>query len=466
MWCLASCFSDEEKYIELSKRLAETVGGLPKGYDFRKVFLFLLLNSDTDAIDLVAEDENFCHLIGTVPPINFLLTLRLIFKLGGLRFLLGLIAYGPSVLSMSVIDTILKADELSPQTLSDPELILNLSKACFYKLTLNTGESVVILEKFHNYLLSLQKYGYSSFPNDKPYSCMNVDWKKGLYYIHNVQLFEFTLEKNVTLDQSECWEGYLMHCNSKESDELSKVKPRTLDDLVWEYRSVIMTNLNKLVRELTVDNWMGMAEVTYKADKTLQRTLGEKTYQFVELLENISNDPRLADLPAYLEAAMPFAMKPEDEVEKTEDLSIEEIKSKLTCAVSRSSKCMKIFLKSEDVLKDDGTLAIIQDNCDLLDKSDVEFILFSSVQILKEGDIDSSKVERLKSLSYESMKNLNLEEILEVKQNFCETFGVVSYLSDSQFTSNLQDAFNKLSFEPENISEEVRLICQYYLKTF
>ncbi|XP_034231970.1 uncharacterized protein LOC117639965 isoform X2 [Thrips palmi] len=384
--------------------------------------------------------------------------LILILQSGGSHFLQDLIAFGPFALSTSVIDSILSADELSPQKSVDVEFILNLSKSCFRRMTLNTSESAVILEKFFNYLVLFQNYGYSSLPNDKPYPCMNEDLKKGLHYINNLHLYEFTLKENVTLDQGKCWEGYAMRCaTSNDSAVCKNLQPRSVDELIWSFRSVIISNLNKLLRELTVDNWMGMAEVTYyNGDKTLQRTLGEKTFQFLELLEKLSDDPRLPDLPAYLEAAMPFAMKPELKVEKTEDLSMDEMKSRFSCPVGRSSKLMKLFLTCPDIFQDDEKLGIIRDNCDLLDKSDVELILFSVVQILKEGNVNPSQEEILKSLSYQSTKYLTLENILEVKHNYLHCFGMESYLSGSQFIPNLLGAFNKLSFEQEDISEEWR----------
>ncbi|KAJ1523410.1 hypothetical protein ONE63_001274 [Megalurothrips usitatus] len=433
--------TDEGSFQKLYDDLRKCMSSCPEGYELRNIYMFILLNGDANFVDSIAEDQDFAHLIDTIPRLSQKLTLRLILNCGGLFFIKELIAFGPSAVSISVMETIYSTEELHHFRFSST-FARDLSKACFYKLTHSQGERWTNLEKIYGFFEAWQADFRSTH-------MLSEDNEVIQMMVHNVEIALFMFERDIA-DIGKCWPIYLLMC--KNNSENNTVAENEIHKKIIECFKISILSNQHFLEEVTFFEWLDWSQKCYNQSDTYQQYFGRLAWKLKVKLEEQIENPEYDEIPVRQLASVlsSFSTEPKDDEERF--AGIDEIKLRLSDENSKTEKWMKAFLQHSDVKYDEETLSLIEANSTLLDKDDVEFILNRIVASVR----DKSPCDKnsLRCLCNLIMKNLSLENMKAIYRNYIDKYATSSDLCDSEFTSHLQAAFNKTCFDSEECSNE------------
>ncbi|XP_026273222.1 uncharacterized protein LOC113202973 isoform X2 [Frankliniella occidentalis] len=434
--------TEDEKLQTLCEQMTAVLNGA-KDYNQQNIFLFILLNSDADYVDIVAEDENFSHLIDTIPRLSHALILRVILGSGGLLFLQDLVAFAPPTISLTVMETLHTLTDLKQK----PQFaITELANACFHKLFLCNGENMETVHKFLTFfkLCQSENFEWMRLINE-------VEWK-ARRVIHNLRICVFCMKENYE-KQCDTWNGFMIKSSKDEMNNCSINGPKlqSVEEVITECRNIVIEQCVGVLQELTIDDWLEMAEFELDCYQDKIRNLA---YEAKEFLEHFEDHKNLVDFTPLFEVLEPFAVKPHREEEKESSPDIQKVRLMLSNNATKSQKWMKEFLNFSCVLEDSDNFIIIENNCGLLDCQDVEHLLEKIISYIGSENVNEDVKERLKCLHYKVVKVLPPEKLAQVHKNFMEKYGLSTILRCTDFTALLRSAFNRTTFkDQESVNE-------------
>ncbi|KAK3907650.1 Transmembrane protein 126A [Frankliniella fusca] len=435
--------SQELKDKERLQMLSEQIKGVLNNTDdcnHKNIFLFMLLNSDADYVDIVAEDENFSHLVDTAPRLDHSLILRVVLRLRGILFLQELVAFGPPTISLSVMKTLCHINDIVREPVF---AITEMANACFHRLYLSSSEN---LEFAFNFLQFFKQCLSVNFEWIR--SISECEWK-ACRIIHHLSICAFCMKEKL-VDKTDSWNGFVIKCSLNEIDKVSinSSKIHSVQDMIVECRNLIIENCIGILREITFLDWINMVDLKSECS---QEKIIKLAFQTKQVLEKFEKHEDVIELLQMMEFCGVAHREEENEI----SLPIEEVKLMLLDDATKSQKWMKMFLNFSCTLLDCENIDIIDTNYKLLDDEDVELLLEKIYTLLHSGNVCDVVLDPLKCLFYKVMKILPLEKLVDVHKYFMEKDGLSASLRCANFKALLRSAFNRTTFKNEESTNEV-----------
>lgn len=428
--------------------LAGTKLNSKQDQSLRRIYMFLVLNTNLSVQEKLIDDINCGHIVNCAPCLSKDILMELIWSLSLHKYTCESIVYCPLSLGAELLDTIL--DKISSVELLEAlPRVEELSKAVYCKcmrVELLQGADMKCTKwKLYTYFKKLLQYFVK--PNLKQmddvgpqelYRLAGFAMRCVLSLTTNcLKLYLNPVEQMV--DMSEVYDISLPElCDGDENENKFVTLNNFIDELVFTCKVNLCA--------VTVDIWLFWAEcVVDEADntRTLQNEISEAMYSCSEEMKKVQDSKVEFQLAGELIAILSsMAVKPRDEDDEIREADIELIIKNVSHGSKSQRKWFKALLRLNEVMSDKNCVDCLKNNLHLAEYEDVKEILEKAVAMLtvQHGD---QQCDKIKHLGLDSVKHLSLEQQVEIVQWFFITFGTsVNFLTDG-FHVVATEVFNK-----------------------
>ncbi|XP_021914752.1 uncharacterized protein LOC110827415 isoform X2 [Zootermopsis nevadensis] len=407
--------------------------------------MFLVLNANLSVKEKLVEDINCGHIIDCVPNLSKELLVKLVWGLSLHKYACESIIYCPLSLGAELLDIFF--DNLSSvEPVQALPRVEELSKAVYCKYIqlehLQVADMKYAKWKLFTYFKNLMQYFVK--PDLKELGCIST---QDMY-----RFAGFAMKSILSL-----MTDYLkLYLNLQEHEvDVPEVYDISLPELcggVEKEIEVITSNnfINELLYTckvnfcaITVDIWLFWAECNVDEARTLQNEISEMMYSCSELLKKVRSDkvkfPLAGELITMLSS---MAVKPREEDDEIREADIELIIKNVSDKSKSQKKWFKALLALNEVISD-NCADCLKNNLYLAEYEDVKAILEKTIATIESKHGDREWRDKIKRIGLDSLKQLALQEQVEIVQWFFKKFGTsVDFLTDS-FHVVATEVFNK-----------------------
>lgn len=476
----------ERELVDESRQPIQDTGKLQK---LRKIFMFLIMNTDVTYKYNIKDDQEFVHVFEICPLLPKFLLVTLVWELNLDKFFNEMLSYSPCWFTFQYFEPTtnsLKFIEDAFEVLNKVALLL---KAIFISITrselrvMDNVDTRIIHNKLYDYTMNLLRLFYTpdsekfkNFTKEKSYKYAGFAIK----YLLELVLFSFDVYENADIAKPpEEWREYnicnqLLKKTTADKKETKHLKERQL--------TIIRALLNALqtqVMMVKIDVFIHWVEIDLNYKENLQEIIGAMAFSVGQKM--ISNKAFGHDVQQQLKV---FEIRPKTLEDTIRDATIGEILNKLD-DVKLDYNIRKAWfnelLNRSSPLGNDECLQTIKQNIKLMTAEHCLQILdFIKLEILRnyqeEGndaveniisnleqmDIDPENYEELNELILLSMKNFNVQQILTVLNYQYKLYGSNTTLfARAEISSRLTEFLNK--YHADSSSFDVQ---QFLLYTF
>lgn len=414
----------------------------------RRIHMFLVLNTSFGVKEKFTDDINCGHIVDCAPSLSKDLFVELVWGLSLNKYTCESIVHCPLSLGSELLDAFV--DKLSStETLQALPRVEELSKAVYCKYVqlecLQEADVECAKWKLYTYFKSLLQY----FVKPK---------LKDMDYVSTQELYRFAglMTRCILSLITDCLKLYLNPLDQKVlMPEVYDISLPELCDGVE--KKIEVTTSNNFINELifackvnicaiTVDIWMLWAECSVdeaENTRTLQNEISEAMYSCLELLKKAQSGkvhfPLAGELIVMISS---MAVKPRDEDDEIREADVELIIKNVSDKSKSRKKWFKALVGLNEVLSD-NCADCLKNNLHLAEYEDIKVILEKTVFALQSERCDHEWRDKIKHIGLDSVKQLSLQQQVEIVQWFFMTFGSsVDFLTDS-FHIVATEVFNK-----------------------
>ncbi|KAL1130885.1 hypothetical protein AAG570_012126 [Ranatra chinensis] len=441
-------FADEVK--EVIKAISDVLDN-PKEQveDCRRVHLLIILNTDFSTVPLIEADDNYCHLLNTLPQFSTYLYFKVMGHFQWFDFLGEVIVHCPEALSLDVLKCIdAHMKELEVCHLSS--FLYTLYSSLFDKVSrLQKSES---LNRKHKFVKVFQNFSAFSISD----VLQSTDWKMTVRHQFMGKIIRMFL-----LLLKACISRYKEGSLSYQQDiynimivfDYSKWECTKHEiDWVGHCLNVLMSKCKKLAMDISVDMYMSWCELDIEENKTLQTAIRETAYSCAEALSEL-NVEDFPDLPMLSSTLQNIALKPKSEDDEINCADIEAIIVNLKNPKKNQEKWFFAFLNSPKLFSNSVYVSIIEDHLSLFNMEHIILLISKFIYYVQSNSNDKEYVSRIKNILSESIKQLPLINQVPLLTEFYEKHGNTSLMKDEGFENNLTEILNKIVDNAEKKEE-------------
>jgi hypothetical protein len=416
----------------------------------RRIFMFLVLNTNVSVREKLVDDINCGHIVDCAPTLSKDLLIELIWNLSLHKYVCESIVYCPLALGAEILDAVLiKMSSVEPL-----KALLRVEELCtavyckFIKLELIKATDMECTKwKLHIYFKNLLQYfvkpNLRELGNVRPqdlYRVAGFAMKCILSVMINcLKLYLNPQQQQQQLAMSVVYDMSLPELSGGVGNEnIVVTSSNFIDDLIFACKTNFCA--------ITVDVWLFWAECEVDGannNRTLQNEISEAMYSCSNYLKKAQNGevkfPLAGELITMLSS---MAVKPRDEDDEIREADVELIITNVTEKSESQRKWFKALLGLNDVMSDKKCADCLKNNLHLADYEDVKVILEKAVTVL-ESECGDEDCDKIKHIVLDSVKYLSLKQQVEIVQWFFKTFGTsVTFLTED-FNVVVTEVFNK-----------------------
>lgn len=434
---LTSCITAENNtHIE---DICESINNIFKNYDIpieEKVsvhnekctqsYKYLLLNTNFENQERLAEDIISGHLVDMCPPLSPYLLIQILWNLGYEKILIESLLYMPLDLCIEIVNIVTKCiDRLSFQRLID--CIFQLIPTIYTKflhLKEFSIQSKNVEESIQNLLMSFEKF-LLLLTNPKLSYLIEVSGLKK-YERHGIMLKKLICTTKKCLETKN--EKMLISTNLEKlytitfgKEERVKCENTLIENTISTLNQQLMDLLLSKIKEVDCNIYLSWAELDDEENNmiSLQRSIGIECYYFIDFL---SNDKEFSENVHLIECLQQLSCK-SDPKQSSFILDL----SELCSAISNGKKEFMKELLSRYKEWDHTILNFIYDNRLLLEKEDCLTLLEYLTFILQKSTEEDSK-EFTYDLIIKILSCQSISDMYEIIMMYLTKFDGKSYL--------------------------------------
>lgn len=414
-------------------------------------YKYLLLNTNFENQERLAEDIVSGHLVDMCPPLSPYLFIQILWNFEYENILIESLLYMPFDLCTEIVQVATKHIDKLPfqRSIKSIYKLIFIIYTKFFQLKEFSVQSKNIEESIQNLLLSFEEFLLLLTNSKLPYLIEVSDLKK--YERHGIMLKKLictikrclecktkgpstfnNLEKlyNITFGR----ESYIQYENTLVENTISTLNQQLMNLL-----------LNK-IKEIDCNIYLSWAELDDEENKmiSLQRSIGIECYYFIEF---ITNDEELSKNIHLIECLQQLSSK-SDPKQSTFVLSL----SELCCAISSGKKELLKELLCRYKEWDSTILDFVYNNRSSLEKKDclilLEYLTFILTQSTAEDLKESSYILIMKILSYQ-----NIPDIYEIVMMYLTKYDGKNYLE----SPHLEETFHEFIMGNANLQTSTNL---------
>lgn len=458
----------------------ETKEPLPdKSAKLRKIFMFLMFNTDATYKYNLKDDPNIVHVLEICPLLPKFMLVTLVWELRLDQFFNEMLSYSPCWFSFQYFEPATDSLKYIDDAFEVLTKVEQLLKAIFISITrselrvMDCVDTRIIFNKLYDYAMNLLRLFYTpdaekfkNFSKKKMYKYSGF----ALKHLLQIVLYAFDVYEDAEVAKPlENWKEYDI-CSQpckKLNNNASKDAP---DDLKKQQMKIIAALLNALQNNILlvkIDIFISWVEIDLNDKQNLQEVVGEMAYRVGErmvknlafghdvqqqlkvieirpkTLEEVIHDARIGDiLEALDDTKMEYKIRRawfDELINRTvvalgNEECLQSIKQNIK--LMHVEHCQQIldFIKME----------IIRNHLDDLNESDLDKKLD-----IENMDLDPEDYEDLSELIQLALQNFNVEQILSVLNYQCKIYGYNSKLfSRSDIANRSTEFFNKCNSDP------------------
>ncbi|XP_049852966.1 uncharacterized protein LOC126334606 [Schistocerca gregaria] len=458
--CDASITGDSLKTKEITEKLAAVIHEKYKDFlnaksenlhdGLKKIVIFLLLNSDMFDEDPLMADENCGHLIGSIPTVSKDLLISIFWDIGLQAYVYDFIANGPPSLVIHVIDTLahkkISMELFDALELSSKSIVGIYTQLLKISLGRITSENMNycwcrFTEYLKNFLTIFLDPGKKRFEGrgtkDLHYFAGCAMKKLLIVCEHCLKYFVncpehndciHTIYKNIDYPIEEC--KHEEHCRT---------------DSISEITNDLLTACLHNLYGVTVDLWLFWVECDEKDERHLQLDIAEASFRVSEAINSVQEfNQKFSCVEKLLPLLQRFATKPISEEDIIMSADLATVMKNIPNEDKRLNRWWKAFLSFDCLCETEETLVCLEGNLSVVDKDDVCRILdIAANKLSSTENLSDIPCERLKHLSLNAVKSLELPLQFEVLNHFFLKHGVTSVLQTKEFNKDCTECFNK-----------------------
>lgn len=458
----------------------ETKEPLPeKSAKLRKIFMFLMFNTDATYKYNLKDDPNIVHVLEICPLLPKFMLVTLVWELRLDQFFNEMLSYSPCWFSFQYFEPATDSLKYIDDAFEVLTKVEQLLKAIFISITrselrvMDCVDTRIIFNKLYDYAMNLLRLFYTpdaekfkNFSKKKMYKYSGF----ALKHLLQIVLYAFDVYEDAEVAKPlEDWKEYDI-CSQpckKLNNNASKDAP---DDLKKQQMKIIAALLNALQNNILlvkIDIFISWVEIDLNDKQNLQEVVGEMAYRVGErmvknlafghdvqqqlkvieirpkTLEEVIHDARIGDI---LEALDDTKME-----YKTRRAWFDELINRTVVALG-NEECLQSIKQNIKLMHvehcqqilDFIKMEIIRNHLDDLNESDLDKKLD-----IENMDLDPEDYEELSELIQLALQNFNVEQILSVLNYQCKIYGYNSTLfSRSDIANRSTEFFNKCNSDP------------------
>lgn len=427
----------------------------------RKLNLFIALNTNFRSILLLADNDNFSHVIGSCPSLSTHLFIEIVSELSLEKYFCECIAYCPTVLCVEFLDVVIqKLDSLGP--INSLKFIVSLSNVvyihiislernqCYYKL--DPIAANIAKHKLYTYFKIL--LGNFSTADNK----MDGKSLSELYYNAGCVM------SNILFLLKSCFSFYIT--SGEKIIEYLPIYQMEIDfdytcwsvvdsDKVNCFNRILNTDLLSTCKLnmhcVTIDLWLFWAECDEGNGKSLQKEIAENMFVVMELVKKLGEQDVEHSLASEMMIILSsMASKSCDD----EIIDVRMIVSNVSNKKKNQKKWLKILLSVENLFSSEEYFSCLERNLYLVDEQDVLKIFDIVINEVSRSSV-TEQHKRLKHFALNAAETLQFNRQLEVSNKFFMKYGINCFLEHQEFMQRCTEFFNKAVYIEECDQEKV-----------
>ena len=410
----------------------------------RRLFMFLVLNTDLNNKEQLMDDINCGHIVDCAPVLSKELLVELIDNLSLCDTICEAIMYVPLSLGAELLDSVLiRLDSMPPfQSLAWVE---NLARSIYTKFMIlqssKKGSTKSVQTKLFTYFKNLMQHFTN--PNQKNFTKLG---KEELY-----RYAGFALKSLLSLiidcgglhlnpEFSEAPEVFTI--SLPEYNQTTEMEAVSSTKFIAELLYACKTNC----QSITVDLWSFWVECDIEVDgdvtKSLQRIIAEAMYGVSQLLMQLHDiKAQVSAAEDIIEMFANMAVKPRDEDDEIKEADIALIMENVMDHTRSRKKWFKAMI-DHDIMTNENCIDCLEKCLALADYEDAKVVMEKSIKVIDSNNSDVNQ-SRIKDVGLEVIKHLPLDQQIDFVQWYFEKFGINTKLMKENFQATMTEVFNK-----------------------
>ncbi|KAJ9597538.1 hypothetical protein L9F63_011596 [Diploptera punctata] len=412
----------------------------------RRALMFLILNTNLVIKEKLMDDINCGHIVDCAPNLSKELLLELVDKLSLCSLMCEAIIYIPLSLGVELVDSMLiKLNSMEP--FITLQWIEHMTRAVYTKYmmfySVQKASNKCGQSKLYTYFKKLIQYFVS--PDLRNLHNAGV---KELYRFAGISikvlltLIMDCLKLYSNSSELSCDVPDLYNISLPEYFDKNERKIVYSKDFIAELLSSCKINCCSI----TVDIWLFWAECDVELEggttKSMQRIIAESMFYVCELLKRLQNIKN--EIPAAEDIISQFSgmcIKPRDEDDEIRDASVELIMKSVVDNTKNQKKWFKALLEHIDLGNENYVNCL--ENCFELAECDDMKIIIEKYMLIHDREESNEYHIRMRNVILDMVKNLSLDEQVNIVQWYFEQFGINFILMKDNFQGTITEMFNK-----------------------